>query len=429
MSGLKRPATATAIFAMLCGNAAIMYVDRTNMSIAAPVMQRELGLNNVSIGVIFAAFSIAYTIFMVVGGRIGDLIGSRRGLTLCGILWAIGTLATGLVGGFIWLIVARFIVGMGEAAVYPISSYVIARWISRERRGAAQGILHGCGRLGAAATPFAVTGLIVAFSWRSAFIVLGVISVIFTGVIWIFLRDDPRQHPRVTPDELARLGYEPEAPPGAPAVSKLEWGEFVHRVWPVTTVSFSYGFLSWFLLSWVPLYFAHVHGLNLKRVAIFSTLVLIGGVLGMVLGGVATDWWLTRTGSARRARRDILVLSFVTSMLCIVPLLLTANLAIDTAALALAYFLIEFADPSIWMLGMEVLPSHAATSTATVNTGFALAGFVSPLLVGWILDATAGNWNDVFIASIALLVVGIAAAFRVRLADEAPAAQAPMAAN
>ena len=82
------------------------------------------------------------------------------------------------------------------------------------------------------------------------------------------------------------------------------------------------------------------------------------------------------------------IFSFITAMLCIVPLLFSSNLLVDAVSLALGYFMIELADPSIWMLGMEVLPSHAATSTAMVNTGFAIAGFISPLIVGWLLDAT-----------------------------------------
>lgn len=404
--------TTSLVFALLCGNAVVMYIDRTNMAIAAPLIQRSFGLDNVSLGFAFSAFSIAYAALMVVGGRLGDGIGARLGLTICGAVWAVGTFMTGLAGGLLGLAAARFLVGTGEAAVYPISSSVIARWIPEDWRGFAQGALHGSGRLGAAATPFAVTVLILAFSWRLAFLILGAASLLVTFVILAYLRDDPRQHPGITRAELVRLGHHEETPHhrsiGRPP--PLAWADFCRRVWPVTAISFCYGWFSWFLLSWVPLYFTHVHGLNLKHVALFSTLVLTAGVLGEVCGGLATDAWLRRIGNARRARRDVVIAAFLAAILCILPLLFTANLLADTIFLALGYFMIELADSSIWMLGMEVLPSHTATSTATVNTGFALAGAVSPLVVGWLLDVTGGSWSDVFMVSILVLLLGPVAA-------------------
>src|ERR1700679_2237474 len=177
------------IFGLLCGNAVIMYIDRTNMSVAAPVIKHVLGLNNLQLGVTFSAFSIAYAGFMVIGGRLGDIIGSRKGLTICGIIWALGTAFTGLAGGLLSLVCARIIVGMGEAPIYPIFSSVVGRWVPKGRRGLAQGLLHGFGRMGAALAPMIVVALILGFSWRWAFIILGGVSLLFTAVIWTYLRD------------------------------------------------------------------------------------------------------------------------------------------------------------------------------------------------------------------------------------------------
>jgi sugar phosphate permease len=398
-----------------------MYIDRTNISIAAPIIQKEMGLSNVSLGTAFSAFSVAYACFMVVGGRIGDIVGSRLGLTICGIVWAIGTICTGVIGGLVSLVLARLLVGIGESAVYPISSSVIAHWVRQDRRGSAQGIMHGCGRLGAALAPAAVTALVITSSWRWAFIILGAVSLVVTAVIWTYLRHDPRLHSGVTREELEDLGHDTTPVDKSELLHSppMVWSEFIAKVWPVTLVSFCYGWFSWFLLSWVPLYFSHAHGLEIKKVAMFSTLVLIFGVIGMVGGGLATDWWLKRTGSLRRARRDIVIFSFLAALLCIVPLLLTSSLLVDTISLALGYFFIELADSSIWMLGMDVLPSHSATSTATVNTGFAIAGAVSPIIVGWLLDVTK-SWNDVFILSIIVLLIGPIVVSRIRIHQDTP---------
>jgi MFS family permease len=414
----------TKIFALLCANAIVMYIDRTNISITAPIIQKELGLSNASIGSAFSAFSVTYACCMVIAGRLGDIIGSRRGLALCGILWSAGTIATGLIGGLPGLIMARLLVGTGESAVYPISSAVISRWIRSDRRGSAQGVMHGCGRLGAALAPAVVTMLILLHSWRWAFIILGIVSLLMTAIMAYYLRDDPRIHPAITRDEVEALGHRADeiGRPEFAASPPLIWSDFFARVWPATVISFCYGWFSWFLLSWIPLYFSHAHGLEIKSVAMFSTLVLIFGVLGMVGGGLATDLWLRRTGSVRRARRDVIVVSFVAALLCIVPLLMTTDLVVDTIALALGYFFIELADSSIWMLGMDVSPEHCATSTATVNTGFAIAGAISPIIVGWLLDVTQ-NWEDVFLLTIVVLLIGSLVIFRVRIHDGEAKAQ------
>jgi len=233
--------TTKMIMGLLCGNAVIMYIDRTNMSVAAPVIQHQFGFNNVALGVAFSAFSIAYASFMVIGGRLGDIIGSRKGLTICGIVWALGTVFTGLVGGLVSLVCARFIVGMGESAIYPIFSSVVGRWVPRGRRGLAQGLLHGFGRLGAALSPLIVVTLILDFSWRMAFVILGVVSLLFTAIIWVYLRDDPRLHPGVTAEELESLGYHAQSGDSPEALESppMVWPEFLRRVWPVTAVSFT----------------------------------------------------------------------------------------------------------------------------------------------------------------------------------------------
>ncbi len=417
MSGpLGKTTIAARIFTLLCGNALILYIDRTNLSVAAPLIMHDLGLSNISLGLAFSAFSVTYAGFMILGGRAGDHIGPRNGLLICGLVWAAGTMLTGLVGGLVSLVLARLLVGIGESPFYPIASAIIVRWVRADRRGAAQGVLHGFGRLGAAITPVAVTALIVVTSWRWAFILLGLLSVAITSFVFLYVRDDPRLHPDVSRDELARLGHDADRVDRAAATRRtpMPWFEFLARIWPVTTVCFCYGWFSWFLLNWIPLYFAHAHGMDIRNVAIFATSVLVFGFLGNVAGGLVADWWLRRTGSLERSRRDTILLGFGGALVCIVFLLITTNLAVDTIMLALGYFFIELADAPMWMLGMDALPSHAATATATVNTGFALSGAVSPIVVGWLLDVTQ-SWNVVFAVAVVILLVGPLAAFRIRI--------------
>ena len=417
MSGpLGKTTIGARIFALLCTNAVILYIDRANLSVGAPLIAHDLGLNNVALGAVFSAFSVSYAGFMILGGRTGDHIGPRNGLLICGLVWAAGTVATGMVGGLVSLTLARLLVGIGESPFYPLASAIVVRWIPIDRRGAAQGVLHGFGRLGAAITPAAVTVLIVLTSWRWAFILLGLVSVVVTFAVYLYIRDDPRLRSGVSRDKLAALGHDADRIDRAAAARRtpMPWLAFFARIWPVTAVCFCYGWFSWFMLNWVPLYFAHAHGMDIRKVAMFATSVLVFGFLGNIAGGLIADWWLRRTGSLLRSRRDTILLAFAGALICIVPLLITTDLTIDTIALACGCFCIELADAPMWMLGMDALPSHAATSTATVNTGFALSGVVSPLVVGWLLDLTQ-SWGTVFAVVVCALLLGPLAAFRIRI--------------
>jgi MFS family permease len=198
------PAT-TAVLATLCAMSFIMYVDRTNIATAALAIRSDLGLNNSQLGFVFSAFAMTYSLAMIPGSWIGDKVGAHKMLAICGVLWAIGTLLTGFAGGLVSLIAARFLVGLGESPIVPTSARALAAWTRPERRGFAQGITHSFARLGNASTPIIVVSLIAATSWRVAFIVLGLASLVWVAWwIWYY-RDDPTQHAGITAKELTLL--------------------------------------------------------------------------------------------------------------------------------------------------------------------------------------------------------------------------------
>ncbi len=189
----------TGVFLLLCGLAFLMYIDRSNISIAAPVIQKEFGFSNARLGWVFSAFATAYACCMLAGGLLTDRIGPRLALAFYGLVWSLATVVSGLTASLGQLVASRFIVGMGESAVYPTMARVVSIWIPDARRGSAQGTIHAIGRVGNAAAPIVVTALIVASSWRTAFIVLGAVTGLYVAFLYAYLRDDPHAHPAVTP--------------------------------------------------------------------------------------------------------------------------------------------------------------------------------------------------------------------------------------
>jgi MFS family permease len=392
-----------------------MYVDRTNISVAAPILKRELQLTNTQLGLVFSAFATAYACCGVPGAWLSDRFGARRLLTLSGLIWSVATIGTGLVWGLASLVVARLLVGAGEAPIYATAARVISNWIPEYRRGLAQGVMHGCGRLANALAPLIVTGLIVFMTWRLSFVVLGVVTIFFFVFLYVWFRDEPRTHPAITDGELAVLRRSSGKVTTGRTLEPIVWPDLLRRVWPASAACFAHGWMLWFFLNWVPSYFSTRYGMKIEASAIFSTLVLLGGTLGTMTGGVLSDWHFRKTKNRLRARRDIIIFGFLSSIVGLVPLLLSDNLVINATGLGVAFFLSELADSPLWLVGAEVAPKHAGTSSALTFAGMAVAGAVSPLIVGKLLDATGGNWSIAFMASIAVMILGPVFSFFIRL--------------
>jgi MFS family permease len=248
----RTPLSATRnVLALLCLMYFITYIDRVNVSTAATVFRQEFGLSNTQVGFVFSAFAYPYLVFQVIGGWSGDRFGVRRTLTICGLLWAGATVVTGLAQGFVSLILARVLLGFGEGATFPAATRAMSSWTAPSARGFAQGITHSCARLGNAISPPLVAALMIALSWRGSFVILGLISFVWVIAWALYFRDNPRDHPHITQDELSALP--PHAEGGRRA--KIPWAALVRRMWPVTLVYFCYGWTLWLYLSWIPSYF------------------------------------------------------------------------------------------------------------------------------------------------------------------------------
>jgi MFS family permease len=398
----------TAVLAILCAMSFIMYVDRTNISTGALAIRKDFALSNSQLGMVFSAFAVTYALAMIPGGWIGDRIGARRMLAVCGLLWALGTLLTGLAGGFATLILARLVVGIGESPIVPTSARALSAWMAPGRRGFAQGITHSFARLGNAATPIMVAALVATWSWRVAFVILGAISLVWVAVWWWYYRDDPAAHPSITRPELARLVRSA----GGTRVP-MRWKPLLRALWPAVIVSFCHGWVLWFFLNWMPSFFAQAYHMDIKHSAIFSSGIFLSGVVGTTLGGWFSDLLLRKTGRIRLARFTVIALGFLCPVGFLIPMLLHPDVDRAGFCLACALFLSELVTAPLWAVAMDLAPNHAGTSSGVMNTGLGIAASVSPVLVGWLVDRYA-SWTPVFGLTMFFLVLGPLAAILIR---------------
>jgi MFS family permease len=387
---------------------ALTYIDRNNVSTAAFVFKQDLHLTNTQVGLVFSAFAYSYLIFQIVGGWVSDRFGARMALTVSAIIWGAATLLTGKANGLTSLVCARLLLGFGEGATFPTATRAMSDWLPKEKRAFGQGVTHSSARLGNALTPPVVASLIAYVSWRGSFIVLGIVSLAWAVAWGVYFRNDPATHPAITQRELSAL---PDfaAKQNWPKKT-IPWASLIWRMLPVTVVYFCYAWTLWLYLAWIPSFFLHSYGLKLQDSALFSAGVFFAGVVGNTLGGVISDRILSRTGRRDKARRNLIVIGFLCSLACMIPLLFSHNLSGAALCLSLAFFFSEFTIGPLWAIPMDIAPRFAGTASGLMNTGTAFAAIISPLVFGFVIDKT-GNWELPFIGSIVLLFFGAIFAF------------------
>jgi MFS family permease len=394
------------VLLILCLMYLILYVDRVNISTAAPLIKADLGLSNTQLGLVFSAFAYPYALFQLIGGYIGDKFGARLTLCVSGLIVCIATAATGAVGGLTSLFVARLVLGIGEGATFPTATRAMAVWTPERSWGFAQGITHSFARIGNAVTPPLIAMLVELVSWRGSFVALALLSLAWV-LLWTWYFRDVPATPPLSAEEFASLPARSRSHANAP----VPWLKLFHRMLPVTAVDFCYGWTLWLFLSWIPSFFYQNYQQDLKQSAFYSAGVFLAGVIGDTLGGVASDHILRRTGDRVAARRNVIVTGMLGGFLFLIPVMLVHDVNVAALSLAAAFFFVELVVAPIWAVPMDIAPKYSGSASGMMNFGFGVAGIVSPFVFGYLIDRT-GSWTLPFAGSIGLLLLGAGLAFR-----------------
>ena len=405
---MRNQASRLVLFAT-CMMYLIFYVDRVNLSTAAPLIQKDLGLTATQLGIAFSAFAYPYAIFQIAGGWLGDRLGPRVTLTLCAVVVGIATIWTGLVGGLAALFMSRLALGIGEGPAFPTATRALSNWMRPDQRGFAQGITHAFSRFGNAITPPLIAAIVVAFSWRESFYILGGVSLLWAAVWFFYFRDDPRTHSAITAEELTGL------PPATVVATRKQvpWGPLIKRIMPVTLTDFCYGWILWLYLNWLPSFFLHEYKLDIKKSALFAAGVFFAGVVGDTVGGIVSDRILKKTGDVSKARISVIVVGFLGSFCFMLPILFVHDLTTIALCLSGAFFFAELIVAPIWAIPMDIAPEYSGSASGFMNFGFGMAGIISPIVFGYAIDLT-GRWDVPFIGSLVVLLLGAVLALRCR---------------
>lgn len=406
----KRTRIRYAMLALVFINVMINYLDRSNLSVAAATLSKDLQLSTVEMGLIFSAFGWTYAILQIPGGLIADRFNPRVLYAFCLITWSVATLAQGFVRGFASLFGLRLATGAFEAPSYPINNRIVTSWFPNHERASAIA-LYVCGQFIGLAffTPVLVT-IQYYFGWQGLFITTGLLGLIW-GLIWYFFYRDPIDHPKVSQEELDYIekggalieGKKNEV--SQPSVWK--WVNvkqvFTSRtLWGIYIAQFCMNAMLWFFLTWFPTYLVQYRGLNFIKSGYLASIPFLAACAGLLLSGFVSDYLIQKGKPIGIARKTPIIIGLIISFSIV-----GANYSNDTAYviffMALAFFGAGMALIS-WVFVSVLSPKHLIGLTGGVfNFMGNLASIVVPIVIGFLVKGGDFKPALVFIGVLGLV--------------------------
>jgi ACS family glucarate transporter-like MFS transporter len=377
------------IVALLTLSSFVAYVLRQNMSVAGRQMIGDLGITDVQLGIILAAFAWGYALFQLPGGIVGHWVGGRRGLTLIMVLWGALNMLVGLVPRAASPVVIigslaalRFLMGATQAPLYPImSGFTIARWFPATGWALPNGLANAGLTFGSAATGPLIAWLTVAIGWRGSFVVTGPLAFVVAALWWWYARDRPEEHHGVRPGELARINRG-RAPEAAGKGEALDWRRLLgNRNLLLITLSYFFAnYLFYFFFNWLYIYLVDVRKFTLLSGGAFAAAPWITGAVGAVAGGIVCDRLSPRYGTIRACG----VVSMIGLGLAGVFLVAAGAVPSPYVAVVLLSLCLagqQFTDSAAWAATTLVGGRQASAACGVLNTGGNVVGGIGALLV------------------------------------------------
>jgi ACS family D-galactonate transporter-like MFS transporter len=368
------------ILSLITAATLINYLDRTVISVAAPLLSKDLRLNPAVMGLVFAAFSWTYAASQIPGGILLDRIGVRLTYFLSIALWS----------GLASLLSARLALGVAEAPAFPCNSRVLGTWFPQQERARATGVYSIGQYFGLAFLTPVLFWISAAWGWRALFLIIGTTGVLF-AFIWIAVYRDPHASLRVNQAELDHIAAGGGLVDRRTA-TRFEWRSIgllmrQRQILGASIGQFASNSTLVFFLTWFPTYLATERHMAWLKVGVFAVLPFIAATVGVVSGGVLSDLLLRRTGSANIARKLPIVAGLLLASTIVAANFLDHDIPV-IAVMSVAFFGQGMCNLG-WTLITDVAPKQLlGLTTGLFNLCANLAGIVTPMIVGFIVSAT-----------------------------------------
>jgi ACS family hexuronate transporter-like MFS transporter len=363
---------------------AISYFDRQTLPVAIRAIQDDIPITNTQFSQLQAAFLFAYALMYAGGGKLMDVLGTRRGFLLIMIWWSAACASHGLAAGFMMLAVSRSLLGMGEGGGFPAATKAVAEWFPERERSTAMGIINAGTSVGAVIAPPLIAFVLAALSWRWVFFLAGAAGLLWT-LWWLREYYPPAAHPRLAGEERETIAEVLKRRSAAEA--GVSWlGLFrLPQVWGLVFAKFLSDAAWYFYLFWLPKYLYDVRHFDTRQVGYYAWIPYAAAGIGSVCGG----WFssrLIRSGKSLDFSRKLALGASAALM----PWIFFVTQS--PVEIAIVLFSIAFAGQQSWstlvmILPADIFPHRAVGSVAgLVGFGGAMGGVVFGLVVGYLLD-------------------------------------------
>jgi ACS family hexuronate transporter-like MFS transporter len=370
---------------------AISYLDRQTLPIAIGEIRKEIPISNTVKAFLDSAFLLTYGLMYVGGGRLMDVLGTRRGFFIIMVFWSLACASHGFAGGVIALAASRLLLGFGEGGGFPAATRVVAEWFPTRDRATAMGIINAGTGLGGVIAPPLIAWIIIniswfgASSWRWVFFITGALGLLWT-VWWMRSYFPPAQHPRLSAAEREHLRPILEKVDVAkPLIVPMRELLRFRETWGVIGAKFLTDAAWYFYMFWLPKYLLDARGFNIKAVGSVAWIPFAAAAIGCLVGGGLSSWLLHRGHSVNAARKFALGLS-AALMPCV---MLVPHVSVPWVIFlfSVAFFGQQSWSTLVMILPTDLFPKHVVGTVAGfVGLGGALGGVVLGQLAGWLLD-------------------------------------------
>jgi ACS family glucarate transporter-like MFS transporter len=402
------------IIGLLLAIAAVAYLDRSNISIAAAFLARDLALSDVELGVVFSAFALGYALSQPIAGRFADRYGACRMIAIGILLWSLLSTATAMIpatrSAFAMLLAVRFTLGVSESVIFPASNRLVANWVPANERGLATGLLLAGVGLGAGIAPPLMTTIVLAHGWRMAFVTSAFIGI-SALIVWLLVaRESPAKHALVRWPQLdyVNAGIAGQEPNVQAVDEVVEWRSIIShpQVILLTFSCFCFGYVAYIFFSWFFVYLSTVRGLDLESAGRYGTLPFIAMTLASPLGGWISDTLAARVGQ-RIGRCAVAGVGMTGAAVFIALATQVSDVRNACLILAAGSGVLYLAQSAFWTLSADLGRLSAGSVAGIMNMGGQLGGVVVASLTPMLAHSL--GWSAPFLSSAAVALAGAAA--------------------
>jgi ACS family hexuronate transporter-like MFS transporter len=387
----------------------INYIDRQILGVLAPTLKAELGWTDKQYGDIVFYFQAAYAIGLLLSGPIIDRIGTKLGYALSLLIWSFAAMAHAGVRSVLGFKLARFALGLGEAGNFPAAIKTVAEWFPKRERALATGIFNAGTNVGAIIAPIVVPWITIKWGWEWAFLITGAIGLIWLA-FWIPMYQHPRQHKKISPDELAWIERDPPEP-----TTRMKWRDVVgyRQTWAFALGKFLTDPIWWFYLYWTSLFLDAKFGIKLVQLSLPLVIIYVVADVGSIGGGWLSSR-LIKMGWTINASRKTAMLVCALAVLPVTLAPLTDNLWVAVGLISLAVAAHQGWSANLFTLTSDLFPKRAVGSVVGLGGMLgSVGGMIAAKTIGETLQRTK-NYLPIFIVAgsgylVALLIVHLLA--------------------